>query len=141
MILESRLHGTINYEEKDIISFNKSIPGFCNLNKFILFDLKDNPGFKVIHSVEDDSVGFIVINPFHFFKEYEFKLNDEVIKNIKIDDENQVVVLNTITVNSEIKKITTNLRAPIIININKSLGEQIILESEKYKIKEPLIKE
>ena len=141
MILESKIHGTKKYEEKDIIIFNKSIPGFVDLKKFILFDLKDNDVFKVLHSLEDNSIGFIVINPFDFFKEYEFKLNDEIKENIKIEDTNEVMVLNTITINSEIKKITTNLRAPIIININKSLGEQIVLESEKYKIKEPLVKE
>ncbi|SFA74388.1 flagellar assembly protein FliW [Clostridium frigidicarnis] len=141
MILESKIHGTIEYEENDIIVFKKSILGFSDLNKFILFDLKDNAAFKVLHSIEDTSIGFIVINPFDFFKEYEFKLNNKVIKNVKIEDTNEVMVLNTITINNEVKKITTNLRAPIIININKSLGEQIVLESEKYKIKEPLVKE
>lgn len=141
MILESKIHGIIEYEENDIIVFKKSILGFSDLNKFILFDLKDNAVFKVLHSLEDNSIGFIVINPFDFFKEYEFKLSDEVKKNIKIEDTNEVMVLNTITINNEVKKITTNLRAPIIVNINKSLGEQIVLETEKYKIKEPLVKE
>lgn len=141
MILESKIHGTIDYKENDIITFNKSILGFSDFKKFILFDLKDNHVFKVLHSLEDNSIGFIVINPFDFFKEYEIKLNDKVVKNLKIEDTNEVMVLNTITINNEVKKITTNLRAPIIININKSLGEQIVLENEKYKIKEPLVKE
>ena len=51
------------------------------------------------------------------------------------------MVFNTVTLNSDPKKITTNLKAPIIINISNNLGEQIILDKEKYKIKHPLIKE
>lgn len=141
MIIETNLHGKINYEEKDIIVFEKSILGFNDLKKFILFELKDNPIFRVLHSIEDESLGFIVINPFDFFGKYEIELSNELIKSLKVKNAKEIIVLNTITINSQIDKITTNLRAPIIININKSLGEQIILYNENYKIKEPLIKE
>jgi flagellar assembly factor FliW len=51
------------------------------------------------------------------------------------------MVLNTVTIQSKVEEITTNLRAPIIINIREGLGEQIILENDKYKIKQPLFKE
>jgi flagellar assembly factor FliW len=37
-----------------------------------------------------------------------------------------------------VEHITTNLKAPIIINIKQKLGEQIILDNDKYKIKHPL---
>jgi flagellar assembly factor FliW len=32
-----------------------------------------------------------------------------------------------------------NLKAPIVINMDKKLGEQIIIDKEEYKIKHPLI--
>ena len=51
------------------------------------------------------------------------------------------MLLTTVTLNSDPKKITTNLRAPIAINNSNKLGEQIILENDKYEIKCPLIKE
>jgi flagellar assembly factor FliW len=51
------------------------------------------------------------------------------------------MVITTITLNSEAKKITTNLQGTIIINISNNLGEQIILDNSKYKIKQPLIGE
>ena len=42
---------------------------------------------------------------------------------------------------SDIKKITANLKAPVVINVNENLGEQVIIDKEKYKIKHPLVKE
>ncbi|WP_027633897.1 flagellar assembly protein FliW [Clostridium hydrogeniformans] len=141
MILKTRDHGEINYEEKDIITFKKGIPGLHDLRNFIIFEIKENPVFKILHSIEDMNIGFIVISPFDFFKEYELVIEDKVLKELEIEKEEEVMVLNTVTLNSNVKNITTNLKAPIIINIKSLLGEQIIIDKEKYKVKHPLIKE
>lgn len=141
MNIETKYHGSIEYEEKDIICFHKGLPGFTNLTKFILFPVKDNPIFNVLHSVEDSKIGLVVISPFEILKDYEFSLEEELINRLTIEEPEQVQVLNTVTLNSDIKKITTNLKAPIIINIKENLGEQIILDEDKYSIKHPLIKE
>lgn len=60
---------------------------------------------------------------------------------MKIKSEEDVWILNTVTINSDYKEITTNLRAPIIINIKEEIGEQIILKNEDYKIKHPIFQE
>ena len=83
----------------------------------------------------------IVTSPYEFFNDYEVKLNDEVIKSLNIKSEEEVLIITTVTLNSDPKKITTNLQGPIVINITQNLGEQIILDNSKYKVKEPLIKE
>lgn len=140
MKLNTKYHGVREYEEKDIITFNKGLPGFENLKKFIVFPLEENQIFNVLHSTEDLSIGIVVISPFDFISKYELNLKDEAIKRLKIKDEKDVMVLNTITVNSNQKNITTNLRAPIVINIKEKLGEQIILENEEYVIKYPLFR-
>ncbi|WP_032121997.1 flagellar assembly protein FliW [Clostridium amazonitimonense] len=141
MNFETKHHGTIEFEEKDVIEFKKGLPGFESLKKFILISLDNNTFLKVLHSIEDKDIGLMVVSPFDFLKDYEVSIEEEVLENLSIDEEKDVVVLNTVTLSSEINKITTNLRAPIIINIKKALGEQIILQDEKYPIKYPLIKE
>jgi flagellar assembly factor FliW len=137
----SKVHGEITYEDKDIITFKKGVLGFDQLRKFFLVDLKDTEPFKLLHSLEDEEVGFIVISPYEFFDDYEINLNNEAINNLNIQSSQEVMILTTITLNSDIKKITTNLQGPIIINISNNLGEQIIVDNSKYKVKEPLIKE
>lgn len=141
MVFNSKVHGAIEYEEKDILTFNKGILGFEDLRKFILIDLKEYEPFKLFHSLEDDELGLIVTSPYEFFEEYEVKLNDDVIKHLGIKKPEDAIIITTVTLNSDPKKITTNLQGPIVINSLNNLGEQIIIDNSKYKVKEPLMKE
>ncbi|OOM16277.1 flagellar assembly protein FliW [Clostridium saccharobutylicum] len=141
MIFTSKIHGEIEYENDNIITFKKQIPGFDGSAKFILVDLKDYEPFKLLQSLEDDEIGLIVTSPFDFEQNYEVKLSEEIINRLGIKEEKDVIIVTTITLNSDPKKITTNLKAPIIINNYNKLGEQIILDNSKYEIKQPLVKE
>lgn len=135
----SKVHGEIKYEEKNIVTFKKGIPGFDDLKKFILLDLQEYEPFKLLQSLENDEIALIVTSPYEFFNEYEIKLSDETIKNLGIESEKQVMILTTVTLNSDIKKITTNLQGPIVINNSNNFGEQIILDNSKYNVKSPLL--
>lgn len=141
MQLITKYHGTIEYNEEDIITFKKGLPGFEYLKKFIVVPFEDNQVFSILISVEDMEVGIPVISPFHVDETYEFKLSDEKINELNVNSHEEILVLNTVTLNSNIKNITINMKAPIIINIKGKIGEQIILDNEKYRIKEPLFKE
>lgn len=138
MKLNTKYHGVKEYNEEDIITFSKGIPGFEDLRKFILFTVEDNDIFSILHSIEDETIGLIVVSPFNVDKGYEFNLDDEIIGSLKINNPSQVLVLNTVTLNSDIKNITVNLKAPIVINTELKLGEQVILDNEKYQVKHPL---
>lgn len=137
MKIETKYNGSLKYNEEDIIIFNKGILGFKDLKKFILVDL-ENSSFKLLHSIEDKEIGFIVISPFEFFEDYQFELREDVIEKLKIETPENILVLSTITFNSNVEKITTNLKAPMIINIISKLGEQIIIDKEEYMVKHPL---
>ncbi|ARC85335.1 fliW family protein [Clostridium argentinense CDC 2741] len=140
MELNSKHHGVVNYSEEDIIFFKNGLPGFEDLKKFIVFPLKDNDNFSIIHSIEED-LGIILISPFMVKEDYEFKLEENILEELKIKEPNEVMVYTTVTLNSNIEKITTNLKAPIVINRFSKLGKQIIIDNESYKIKEPIFKE
>lgn len=141
MEVKTKYHGTVSFEERDIIKFNKGLPGFESLKSFILLPVEGSDVFKILHSIEDEEIGLIVVSPFEFIKDYEVELKDEFIHELSIKREEDVLILNTVTLNSNISNITSNLRAPIIINIREALGEQIILEDENLSIKYPLIRE
>ncbi|OPJ64529.1 flagellar assembly protein FliW [Clostridium chromiireducens] len=135
----SKINGEIEYEENNIITFKKGLPGLNGLRKFILLDLQNYEPFKLLQSLEDDEISLIVTSPYEFFKDYEIKLSEETIKNLNVDSPEQVNIITTVTLNSDVKKITTNLQGPIVINTSNNLGEQIILDNSKYKVKSPLM--
>ena len=124
-----------------IISFSKGLPGFEDLKTFTLKEIEDTPPFKLLQSNENQEIAFVTIVPFDFKRDYEVKLTDTIIAELQIEKEEDVLILNTVTLHSDVKKITTNLRAPIIINLKNNKGYQLILDREDYKIKHPLMEE
>ena len=141
MKLDTKHHGIIDYEEKDIVNFKKGLPGFEHLKKFIVYSVEENNIFSILQSIEEGGIGIPVLSPFTVCKDYEVKLTDDQISSLKIKSEKDVWILNTVTISSDYKEITTNLRAPIVINIKEGIGEQIILKNEDYKIKHPIFQE
>lgn len=141
LILNSFHYGEISYLEKEILHFEKGMLGFEELKKFILREVDNNKSFKLLHSIENVKIAFVVLNPFDFVQNYEINLDDEVIKRLDIENEKDVMLLNTVTLSSDAKKITTNLRAPIVMNVVNNKSEQVILNTEKYAIKHKLVEE
>ena len=120
------------------ILFEKGIPGFENYRYFNVNIVEGNKKIYNIVSKEDSNIGFISISPFDIKKDYEIDLDDEFIKELDIKNEKDVLVLCLITLGKSLKDSTANLKAPIIINIKNNRGKQLILQDDKYKIKEPL---
>lgn len=141
MKLLSKYHGEINYEEKDIIIFPAGLPGFEKLRKFIIFSVEGSPEFSILHSIEDTQAGLIITSPFIFKKDYEIDLPDYITSNLSIEKPEQVNIYTTVTLSSRVENITSNFRAPIIINEELKLGEQYIMDGGKYAVCYPLFKE
>jgi flagellar assembly factor FliW len=140
MEIVTKHHGVITYNEEDVIVFKKGLPGFKELKNFIIFPLESNETFSILHSIEDIEIGLVLVSPFTITLNYEFKIPDTFIKELQISRQEDILVLTTVTLNSNIEDMTTNLKAPMIINIKEKLGEQLILDNDKYKTKEPLFK-
>lgn len=117
------------------IFFEKGLLGLEEYKNYEIEEIEGNDTFKVLRSLEDKDLSLVIVSPFDVKEDYEIDLSDETVKNLNITDDKDVELYTTVTLNSDIKKTTTNLRAPLVINIKNALGEQIILKNENYKIK------
>ena len=61
-----------------------------------------------------------------------------MLKNLGDIKEEELLVLATVTVPPEVEKMTSNLKAPFIINAGNLKACQIILDDDKYLIKYPI---
>jgi len=118
--------------------FEEGLLGFQHLQFFQLLQEEepDSPFFS-LQSMEDKDVGFLVVDPFVFFKDYEFRLHDQAKETLHIKEETPVYILNIVTARSE-GQVTVNLKAPIVINKENRMAKQIILNDENYAIRQPL---
>lgn len=120
------------------IEFDKGLLGLEEFKSYKIEYVEDNEFFKVLRSVDDKEIGLVITSPFLVDENYEVEIPKDTVKSLKIENEKDVELYTTVTLNSDMSKTTTNLRAPIIINTKTKLGEQIILVNEKYKIKHPI---
>jgi len=121
------------------IFFEKGIPGLEKYREFEINQVGSNEKFKQIISIEDSNIGFIAISPFEIKNDYELNLSDDIIKELQIESPKDVLLLSLITLGKTLEKSTVNLKAPVIINIKNNKGKQLILQDDKYNIKEPLV--
>lgn len=137
MNLQTRLFGEIYVDEKKVINFSDGMIGFSELKKFMIIHDADteNPKMLWLQSLDDTDIAFPVIDPLVAKPDYNPTVEDELFKNIGEIEENEVLVLTTITVPSDITKMSTNLKAPIVINPTTLKGCQIIVDNEDYPIK------
>ena len=71
---------------------------------------------------------------------YEIKINEEITKKLNTIKEKEALLYSIVSLNSDIEKITANLKGPLVININNNMGEQYILDKDKYNIRERIFK-
>lgn len=139
MKINTRYHEEIEVNKEDIIFFGSGIPGFPQEKEFILLPLGPDSPFSILQSVNNVELGFVVAEPFSFYNEYEFDLEESVISQLKIKEKADVTIYSIVTIGESLLTSTINLQAPLIINKNRKLGKQAVLMTDKYHTKHPLV--
>jgi flagellar assembly factor FliW len=137
MNIETKYFGCMNIDEKKVIRFENGLPGFYDEKAFALIDFPDNPVFQILQSVTAAHVAFIVTNPYHFHKDYEFDLNEQVKEELGISKIEQVKILSILTLRDPFDQSTINLQAPLIMNSELLIGQQVIV-SDNISPRTPL---
>ncbi|XXM72052.1 flagellar assembly protein FliW [Lysinibacillus sphaericus] len=135
MKINTKYHGEIEVNKKDILMFEQGIPGFAEEKGFVLLPLPENDWFHILQSVSTPQLGFVVTDPFLFTKEYDFELEAGSVDFLGLTSEKDVKVLTILTMKEALNESTANLQAPIIINLASNKAKQVILNNTNYKIK------
>ncbi|MCL1925795.1 MAG: flagellar assembly protein FliW [Syntrophorhabdaceae bacterium] len=125
MKFETSRFGQIEASEDRIINFPSGLPGFSQLNRYVLIDYKDTP-LKWLQSVDDPQVAFIVADPKTVSTEGSITIGDDVVRFLKIEKEEDLAVL--IILRSEGDKVIANLKGPLAINSDRMLGVQAVID-------------
>ncbi|MBR6307095.1 MAG: flagellar assembly protein FliW [Lachnospiraceae bacterium] len=141
MIIETRAFGEVDIDPAKIIHFESGIVGFPDLQDFALIhdsEQGNNAGIRWMQSIEEPAFAMPVMDPLTVKPDYNPEVDDEVLKPIGKLDPEEILVLVTVTVPKDLKKMSVNLRAPIIINVGERKAVQIIFEGDEYQIKFPI---
>jgi len=136
MTFSTKYFGEIEVQDSDIYTFPEGLPGFEDKRNFALIDnSSENSPFKWLQSVEDGNLAFVVVDPFSIVPDYEVDIPEDEIAALEINDINEILLFTVVVIPENIKNISANLLAPIVINTRKNIAKQVTLNNEKYSIR------
>lgn len=142
MIIETTHFGEVKIDEEKILNFEAGIPGFEDVHKFGIINSEDPESpFKWIQAIGIPKLAFALIDPFAVKKDYDFELNDEHVKALNIENDSQIAVYSIVVIPEDTKKISMNLKAPIIINMSNKKAAQVVLDTDQYTVRHFILDE
>lgn len=133
--------GELKVDKNDIIIFNEGILGFENLKKYFIVDPGDSTLILWLQSLEEPSIAFPIIEPRIFQPDYTVQLVPMELNSLELESLNKAKSYAVLTIPEKLSEMTANLKAPLVINAEKNIGRQIVLQNNKLSVKHEMYKE
>ena len=134
--------GELEIEEQDVVRFADGIPAFEDEHEFVVLPYEEGTPYMFLQSMATPELAFLMTDPFVFFPDYSFELDDENMDKLEIKTMDDVLVCTLISIpRSGVADMTTNLLAPVVINRHTMQARQIVLEKTQYTTKQRLFPE
>ena len=142
MQIDTRHFGLIEINEETILDFPEGIPGFEDVNQFVLLGQEeDDSPFLWLQGVDNTDLAFAVIDPRVIKLDYVVDVEDAEVEILGIRDTEKVLMYAIVVVPEDISQMTANLKAPILINADNNKGKQVVMVHEDYPIKYRIFEE
>lgn len=132
--------GDIELNEADVFHFPEGIIGFPDFNRFVV--LEHNPGspFRWIQSITEGEMAFVVIDPLLLDPDYPM---DKLKESLAVGDTplKDIGAAAIAVVPPAPHPITVNLLAPLVLDPNRRIGRQIILNGTDYTTRHVIVQE
>lgn len=139
--IETTRFGTIEVDEKSTFKLPDGILGIPDATNYLLLE-HDSEGtpFKWLQSMEKPDLAFIVMDPNLVVENYRVQFDQEMTEKLGVTEPTEAFAMMSIVNIPKDNPIgmTVNLRAPILVHVEKRVGWQVVLPNEEYPIRHAL---
>lgn len=128
MRIDTHRFGTISLDQDQLFLFPAGLVGMETLRDWALLPDHDNPAVVWLQSASRADRALPVISPRAFFDDYRIQVTRRDLASLHLKPGAEVYVLTTVSGYAE--KMTTNLRSPIVLNLSRRLGCQLITNND-----------
>jgi flagellar assembly factor FliW len=142
--------GLLSVQSHDEIVFEQGLIGLEDCRRWVVLTDSANPALGWLQNLEQGHIAIGVVSPRRFVPEYQLRVDRADLRNLglaTIRDAEVVVIASRQpeSLDSRLRGndgmgpsgITLNLRAPLVINVEKRLGCQVIAKDE-HPVQYPL---
>ena len=141
MKVQTSRFGEIEVEVADVISLPEGLIGFPELMRYVLLDHDTDSPFKWLQSIDDGSMAFVVLSPLTFRPDYTVEVTEEEIGVLLLENPEDAVISVIVTIPMDPKKMSANLKAPLVFNLKNRTGKQVIVKDPQYQTKHFIMEE
>lgn len=142
MVIQTTRFGAVQLQSEDVVEFPEGILGFNDLRKFVILDDPNDEIFAWLQSCEVPQIAFPVLEPELFTSNYQVMLTKHDLESLGLKNgeasQKGTRSFAIITIPDDATQMTANLKAPIVINIEKRCARQIVLQDNNLAIREPI---
>jgi flagellar assembly factor FliW len=138
MNVKTRHFGDVELDDSKVITMDNGLFGFENYKKYVLlYDSSSDeiPNIQWLQSIDEELLALPVMIPTTVVPSYNPVVEDETLESLGEWKEEDISMLVTVTVPQDIKKMSINLKAPIVINTSTMKGCQVVAENPEYEVK------
>jgi flagellar assembly factor FliW len=126
VLVASRLFGPLAVRRDAVLTFRGGLPGFAGERRFVLLPAASE-GVFWLQSADEGALAFLLVDPFTTFPGYEVDVPEAELAG------SAPLVLAMVTLpREEGDPCTANLQAPLLIDLGRREGRQLILEGAAY---------
>lgn len=119
------------------LHFEAGLVGFPDARRFVLVG-GDGGAFE-LRSLDDATADFVVVAPAPFFPDYAPMIDDATAERLELTTADDALVLLVVTLGGRPQDATANLLAPLVVNRRTRQGAQVVLNSQPYPLRAPLL--
>ena len=134
MQIKTRLFGEIEISDEKVINLIHGLIGFPDMKRYtLIFDeeKKNKGNIMWLQSLDETDFAMPVMLPHLVKPDYSPELKVDSLEQLGDLTEDNTYVLVTVRVPKDPKEASINLKAPIIINTETNVGDQIIIEGSE----------
>jgi len=128
MEVQTTRFGPIQIAAEDLIRFAEGLPGFPECREWVLLADGRNAALAWLQSVDQPEVAFAVVSPRRYVPGYRLHVARRELEPLEFEDLQAVRVL--VILGKSDRSITLNLKAPVVINLDRRVGRQVIANGD-----------
>ena len=129
MHIDTSRFGPVQIEADDILLFPHGLIAFEECRHWVLLSDADNESLGWLQSISRPEVALPVISPRRFVPGYQVRVARSQLSPLELTQFDQAFLLTIVS--QEAQALTVNLKAPIVVNLDRRLGRQVITTDEQ----------
>jgi flagellar assembly factor FliW len=124
MEIKTSRFGVLELQAEDVIHFPSGLLGLESCRDWVLLADAHNDALGWLQSITRPEIALPVVSPRRFLPDYQVRVFRSEVAPLALDDLHAAQVL--VVVGKNERSITFNLKAPLMINVERRLGRQVV---------------